>query len=60
MLATAVAMAAARLLLGCHLSALMTVAALAGWSQVGPVGLEPTTADHEKYGRTHRAFYLHR
>jgi len=31
-LATAVAMAAARLLLGRHLSALMTVAVLAGWS----------------------------
>jgi hypothetical protein len=42
-LATAVAMAAARLLLGRHLSALMTVAVLAGWSQVGRVRLEPTT-----------------
>jgi hypothetical protein len=31
-LATAVAMAAARLLLGRHLSALMTVTVLAGWS----------------------------
>lgn len=30
-LATAVAMTAARLLLGRHLSALMTVAVLAGW-----------------------------
>jgi len=36
-------MAAARLLLGRHLSALMTVAVLAGWSQVGRVGLEPAT-----------------
>ena len=34
-LATAVAMAAVRLLLGRHLSALMTVAVLVGWSHVG-------------------------
>ena len=47
-------MAAARLLLGRHLSALMTVAVLAGWSHVGGWGSNPRPADYEKYGPVHR------
>jgi hypothetical protein len=44
-LATAAAMAAARLLLGRHLSALMTVAVLAGWSLLpGTLFLAPVAA----------------